>query len=235
MGRYCAKTLRDKIFNLIDIAGYEVDIETGNVYTYKLGMERHEMKPVRRLDDTHQQYSFHVDGKNIVLGIGRLVASAMYSCSYKKLPQDVKFSFEQGKLVVRNHHELGILQRDRFRERCSANRLLYAQRVTKEISLIMQAYQGDSEPLKDYMYSRYDNYLDSVKRCRRSRGCGGEQSIRECVGEAVLKTFEEICDGYKNILLLDCYIREKSIRLLRDRKREKTVAFNDAIYYKQVI
>lgn len=235
MGKYCEKTLRNKTFNLIGLAGYEVDVNTGKVYTYKLGFERHEMKPVRRKDDTHHQYSFSVDGKQILIGIGRLVASAIYSCSYKKLPQDVKFSFEQGKLVMRNYHELGILQRDRYRERCSANRLLYAQRVTKEIELIMKAYKGDSDPLKDYLFSHYDNYLDNVQRCRRSRGYGGVQSIRECVTEAVMKTFEEICGGYKNILLLDSYIKEKSIKLLRDRKREKTVPFNDEILYKQVI
>lgn len=156
---------------LIDFPQYMLDTLTGIVYRGG--------KPLRHYGEnqgTQWKYSMvDKNGKPRTVGIGRLMASVRYGCSYYKLPKDIMFNWSKdGGLTMRSREECGKMSYDTVLKRQRGiDRISVLERTQNELLLIKQGYQGNIQPLSDYLYSNRTHYLRQVQRSRLSTGLGG--------------------------------------------------------------
>lgn len=157
---------------LIDFPMYSLDTSTGIVY--------HGDKPLRHYGENQgTQWKYFLkhgaSGKMRTVSIGRLMATVKYGCNYYQLPKDIMFNWSAGDgLTMRTRQECGKMSYNTVLKReQSIDRIQVLERTQSELSLIKQGYQGNIEPLADYMYSKRKHYLHLVQRSRLSAGLGG--------------------------------------------------------------
>ena len=213
-------------YNLVNFPDYRMDTETGRLYSYTTGMEREVKGYLRSGKGRQRKYCIKSScGIFRIVGIGRLMASALWQCDYDRLPKDLCFNWtpEEG-LTMRSKKEAANLGWERReREKAAVNRIEMLDKTIREIGLIRQAYLGDLYPLSTYLHSQRQHYIDKVRCSRLSEGGGGEEGIAELVDRCIFLILDNITKGTMHIILLESWIYKTVIGMIKNIKARRQV------------